>query len=97
MMPGVVSLPHGWGHHRAGTRLAVAAQHAGASLNDVTDAARVDVLSGNAALSGVPVRVRAVQPSLAIATADATAVADADAATIAAQAHAPKPAGLPAR
>ena len=40
IMPGVVSLPHGWGHHRPGIRLAVAAAHAGASLNDVTDELR---------------------------------------------------------
>ena len=57
MKPGVVSLPHGWGHHRAGTRMAIAAASPGASLNDVTDEERVDALSGNAALSGVPVRV----------------------------------------
>jgi anaerobic selenocysteine-containing dehydrogenase len=60
MKPGVVSLPHGWGHHRPGTRLATAAAHPGASLNDVTDDARIDALSGNAALSGVPVTVVAV-------------------------------------
>src|SRR6185436_5038162 len=59
MKPGVVSLPHGWGHHRAGTRMATAAATPGASLNDVTDEERVDALSGNAALSGVPVTVAA--------------------------------------
>jgi anaerobic selenocysteine-containing dehydrogenase len=59
MKPGVVSLPHGWGHHRAGTRMATAAASPGASLNDVTDDERVDALSGNAALSGVPVTVAA--------------------------------------
>jgi len=57
MMPGVVSLPHGWGHDRPGTRLATAAAHPGASANDVTDPGLVDRLSGNAALSGVPVEV----------------------------------------
>jgi len=60
MMPGVVSLPHGWGHHRPGTRLATAGQHPGASLNDLTDDQRVDPLCGNAVLSGVPVRVEPV-------------------------------------
>lgn len=55
--PGVVSLPHGWGHHRPGTRLSVAQQHPGASLNDLTDEQRVDPVCGNAAFSGVPVRV----------------------------------------
>ncbi|MFW6052194.1 MAG: molybdopterin oxidoreductase family protein [Myxococcota bacterium] len=57
LMPGVVSLPHGFGHGRPGVRLAVAAAHAGASLNDLTDDHRVDALTGNAALSGVPVQV----------------------------------------
>jgi anaerobic selenocysteine-containing dehydrogenase len=60
MKPGVVSLPHGWGHHRPGVRMATAAASPGASLNDVTDDERVDPLSGNAALSAVPVLVTAV-------------------------------------
>lgn len=55
--PGVVSLPHGWGHGRPGVRLSVAAAHAGVSVNDLTDDERVDVLTGNAAFSGVAVRV----------------------------------------
>jgi anaerobic selenocysteine-containing dehydrogenase len=59
MAPGVVSLPHGWGHGRDGTQLRVARAHAGASLNDLTDEQRVDVLSGTAAFSGVPVEVQA--------------------------------------
>lgn len=59
MMPGVVSLPHGWGHTREGVRLSVARQHAGASINDLTDDRFYDVLSGNAALNGVPVTVEA--------------------------------------
>jgi anaerobic selenocysteine-containing dehydrogenase len=64
MMPGVVSLPHGWGHHhRDGMRLSVAAQHAGASMNDVTSERHLDALSGNAAFNGVPVRVHAVTRS----------------------------------
>ncbi|HEX8702194.1 MAG TPA: molybdopterin oxidoreductase family protein [Myxococcaceae bacterium] len=57
VMRGVVSLPHGYGHGRGGVRLSVAAAHAGASLNDLTDDQRVDLLCGNAAFSGVPVRV----------------------------------------
>ncbi|KAA1421990.1 molybdopterin-dependent oxidoreductase [Nocardioides humilatus] len=56
MMPGVVSLPHGYGHGREGTRLGVADEVAGVSINDLTDPERLDV-SGNAALSGVPVTV----------------------------------------
>jgi anaerobic selenocysteine-containing dehydrogenase len=59
MKPGVVSIPHGWGHHRPGTRMRTAATTPGASLNDLTDDLRVDLLSGNAALSGVPVTVTA--------------------------------------
>jgi len=57
VMPGVVSLPHGWGHGGPGVRLRVAAKHAGVSINDLTDEQRIDTLCGNAAFSGVPVRV----------------------------------------
>lgn len=56
MMQGVVSLPHGWGHHREGTRLGIASAHAGSSSNDLTDETFLDI-SGNAALNGVPVTV----------------------------------------
>ncbi|HEY0503729.1 MAG TPA: molybdopterin-dependent oxidoreductase [Lysobacter sp.] len=59
MMPGVVSLPHGWGHDRDGTRIGIAQQHAGASNNDLTDDQRLDGISGNAALNGVAVEVEA--------------------------------------
>lgn len=59
---GVVSLPHGWGHDRPGIQLEVAASRPGASLNDLTDELRVDPISGNAALSGVSVRVTARLP-----------------------------------
>ncbi len=59
MMPGVVSLPHGYGHAVDGTRMSRAAKVPGASINDLTDPERLDV-SGNAALSGVPVTVSAV-------------------------------------
>lgn len=58
MMPGVVSLPHGFGHTRPGTRLGLAHEHAGASSNDLTDGELLDGVSGNAALNGVPVEVR---------------------------------------
>jgi anaerobic selenocysteine-containing dehydrogenase len=57
IMRGVVSLPHGWGHSRAGTQTRTAEQHAGVSVNDLTDDAVVDRLSGNAVLNGVPVRL----------------------------------------
>ncbi|WP_426756915.1 molybdopterin oxidoreductase family protein [Myxococcus sp. Y35] len=66
VMPGVVSLPHGYGHGREGTRLPGATAHAGASHNDLTDERAVDALSGNAAFSGTPVRVlRAGAPAAA--------------------------------
>lgn len=61
MMPGVVSLPHGWGHARPGVRLEIARAQPGASANDLTDERRIDVLSGNAALNGVPVEVLALR------------------------------------
>lgn len=57
VMPGVVSLPHGWGHSRSGTQTRTAESHPGVSMNDLTDDACVDELSGNAVLNGVPVRL----------------------------------------
>lgn len=59
VMPGVVSLPHGWGHKRAGVRQAIASSLQGESCNDLTDHQRVDPLTGNAAVNGVPVEVQA--------------------------------------
>jgi anaerobic selenocysteine-containing dehydrogenase len=58
IMRGVVSLPHGFGHDRQGTRLPVASAHPGVSNNDLTDEIALDV-SGNAALNGIPVSVEA--------------------------------------
>ncbi|OII69724.1 molybdopterin-dependent oxidoreductase [Streptomyces sp. CC77] len=55
--PGVVSLPHGWGHDRPGTRLAVAAARPGANVNQLLDGTRLDPLSGTAVLNGFPVEV----------------------------------------
>ncbi|MEV5412457.1 molybdopterin-dependent oxidoreductase [Thermopolyspora sp. NPDC052614] len=55
IMPGVVSLPHGWGH--AGSAQPVAAKHAGVNVNALTDETVVDVPSGNAVFNGVPVTV----------------------------------------
>jgi anaerobic selenocysteine-containing dehydrogenase len=57
MMPGVVSVPHGWGHGRRGAQLRVAATVPGASVNDVIDSSRIDELSGTSALTGQPVEV----------------------------------------
>lgn len=58
MMRGVVSIPHGWGHGREGVQLSVAAENAGVSINDLTDDKQVDELTGNAAFSGVAVKVK---------------------------------------
>jgi anaerobic selenocysteine-containing dehydrogenase len=69
LMPGVVSIPHGWGHHRPGIRLGVAREHAGVSVNDLTDETAIDTLCGNAALNGVPVSVQPAERSAATALA----------------------------
>ena len=60
MMPGVMSLPHGWGHDLPGTRLHVAAERPGANLNALLDDQQRDPLSGNAVLGGVAVTVHAL-------------------------------------
>ncbi len=57
MMPGVVSLPHGFGHGRSGVALRVASAHPGVSVNDITDERRVDAVTGASVLNGVPVEV----------------------------------------
>jgi anaerobic selenocysteine-containing dehydrogenase len=57
MMRGVVSVPHGWGHGRAGIQLRVASTVPGASVNDIVNPALIDELSGTAALTGQPVEV----------------------------------------
>jgi hypothetical protein len=66
-MPGVVSLPHGWGHDLADTRLEVAAKNPGANINAIIDENLRDPLSGNAVLSGVAVEMEALTPLLATA------------------------------
>lgn len=58
IMPGVVSIPHGWGHGRQGVRLGVAAAHAGVSLNDVLRDDQVDELCGTSVLNGQEVTVK---------------------------------------
>ena len=60
LMPGVVSIPHGWGHGRKGVRQKIAQAHAGVSVNDLTDDTLIDQLSGNAAVNGVPVQLEAI-------------------------------------
>jgi anaerobic selenocysteine-containing dehydrogenase len=57
VMPGVVSLPHGWGHDAPGARLPVAAEYAGVNANVLTDELDVEPISGNAVLNGVPVEI----------------------------------------
>ncbi|MFF3018785.1 molybdopterin-dependent oxidoreductase [Streptomyces sp. NPDC057939] len=54
---GVVSLPHGWGHDRSGTRLSVAAADPGANVNQLLDGTRLDPLSGTAVLNAFPVQL----------------------------------------
>ena len=58
--PGVVSIPHGYGHNRNGIKLDTAKNHAGVSLNDLTDDRVLDELTGNAAFSNVKVKLNAV-------------------------------------
>ena len=60
LMPGVVSLPHGWGHDVEGTRISVARAHPGVNTNAVTDDQAYDVTSGTAVLFGTPVEVAPV-------------------------------------
>ena len=60
IMPGVVSMPHGWGHDQPGSRLAVAAARPGVNSNLLADELGLDPLSGNAVLNGIPVEVEAV-------------------------------------
>ncbi|MFJ9108567.1 molybdopterin oxidoreductase family protein [Streptomyces sp. NPDC102283] len=54
---GVVSLPHGWGHSRPGTRMTVAAAHPGVNVNQLLDGTLLDPLSGTAVLNAIPVSV----------------------------------------
>ncbi len=67
VMPGVVSIPHGWGHDADGARLSVAAGHAGANSNALADDELVDAVSGNAVLNGIPVEVAPVREPVPVA------------------------------
>jgi anaerobic selenocysteine-containing dehydrogenase len=64
VMPGVVSLPHGWGHDAPGTRQSVATEHAGTNSNLLADELLVDAVSGNAVLNGIPVEVAPVRDAV---------------------------------
>ena len=57
MRRGVVSLPHGWGHDRGGTRQGVAADQPGVNVNQLNDGSQLDPLSGTAVLNGIPVDI----------------------------------------
>jgi anaerobic selenocysteine-containing dehydrogenase len=63
IMPGVVSIPHGWGHNVPGIKLSVATEHAGVNTNILADEAEIDPLSGNAVLNGIPVTVTKISIS----------------------------------
>ena len=69
IMPGVVSIPHGWGHNLSNTKMRIASEHAGVNANILTRGEDVDPLSGNAILNGVPVTVQKV---LALSLSDAS-------------------------
>jgi anaerobic selenocysteine-containing dehydrogenase len=66
IMPGVVSLPHGWGHDRAGAVQRVAAGNAGTNSNVLADEQIIDVPSGNAVLNGIPVELAPVRAAAAV-------------------------------
>lgn len=59
IMPGVVSIPHGWGHSQPGADMKVAARHAGVNVNRLLDSTRLDPLSGTIVQNAVPVRIKA--------------------------------------
>jgi anaerobic selenocysteine-containing dehydrogenase len=63
-MPGVVSLPHGWGHDLDGVEMSVAVRRPGVNSNLLSDEERTDPISGNAVLNGIPVTV---EPAAALA------------------------------
>ncbi|MCU1396460.1 MAG: anaerobic dehydrogenase, typically selenocysteine-containing [Ilumatobacteraceae bacterium] len=65
--PGVVSLPHGWGHSMPGARLRVAAERPGVNSNVLTDHEALDPLSGTSVLNGIPVTLAASEPAVVVA------------------------------
>ncbi|MFN8606952.1 MAG: molybdopterin oxidoreductase family protein [Vulcanimicrobiota bacterium] len=62
IMPGVISIPHGWGHSQPGAALEVAARHAGVNVNRLLNSSRLDPLSGTIVQNAVPVKVEACLP-----------------------------------
>ncbi|WP_079122627.1 molybdopterin oxidoreductase family protein [Streptomyces abyssalis] len=85
---GVVSLPHGWGHDRPGTRMRVAAGDPGVNVNQLLDGKLLDPLSGTAVLNGFPVRVAPAGAGGPGAAGGSAAAGDSDAADAAAGAAA---------
>lgn len=67
IMPGVVSIPHGWGHKLKGTKIRVAEQKAGVNVNELTSEQLVDAPTGTAVLNGIAVEVRAVRQDQQVA------------------------------
>jgi len=67
IMPGVVSIPHGWGHKLKGTKIRVAEQKAGVNVNELTSEQVVDAPTGNAVLNGIAVEVRPVRQDQQVA------------------------------
>ena len=63
---GVISIPHGWGHHRKNAQLSVASSVAGVSLNDITDENLVERLTGVAICNGVPAKVGEAVDEIAV-------------------------------
>ena len=59
IMPGVVSMPHGWGHGKTGTRMSIANDSPGVNTNILSPPTFIDEPSGNGALNGIPVTVTA--------------------------------------
>ena len=74
VMPGVVSIPHGWGHDTAGAQLRVAREHAGVNTNVLTDEHDLEPLTGTAVLNGIPVELEAVAAAGGAETAAASAL-----------------------
>ena len=61
ILPGVISVPHGWGHNLDGVKMRTAVSQPGVSINDITDQNFYDEVCGNAAFNGVPVRIEMAQ------------------------------------
>jgi anaerobic selenocysteine-containing dehydrogenase len=68
IMPGVISIPHGWGHNTPGARMSVAERYAGVNSNVLADELEIEPLSGNAILNGIPVEVAPVREPAGLAS-----------------------------